>query len=167
MKWINDLRNSSGGFLEKHFLNIDTCVHGPTFWGDTLRTVAHLHGAHTRPYSDGYPDYTQRPGEYQLAEYPNPQAAQQMWYHDHALGITRLNVYAGLVGLYMVRDAAEAALNLPAGEYEVPLVIVDRVDEPHNNFIPVEEPTLPRRLALWLHQECAWGGGRRGRTCLG
>ena len=49
-----------------------------------------------------------------------------MWYHDHAMGITRLNIYAGLFGLFVIRDRVEDALNLPSGEYEIPLVICDR-----------------------------------------
>jgi spore coat protein A len=61
-----------------------------------------------------------------LATYHNNQRAAGIWYHDHALGITRLNVYAGLAGLYFVRDAVEQSLNLPTGPYEVPLVLQDR-----------------------------------------
>ena len=48
------------------------------------------------------------------------------WYHDHALGITRLNVYAGLFGGFFVRDDFEDGLNLPKGQYEIPLLIYDR-----------------------------------------
>lgn len=49
-----------------------------------------------------------------------------LWYHDHAVGITRLNVYAGLAGLYIIRNEEERALNLPSGIYEIPLVIQDK-----------------------------------------
>jgi spore coat protein A len=49
-----------------------------------------------------------------------------LWYHDHALGINRLNVFAGLVGLFFVRDSVEDVLHLPRGRYEIPLVICDR-----------------------------------------
>jgi FtsP/CotA-like multicopper oxidase with cupredoxin domain len=63
--------------------------------------------------------------------YPNQQDATLLWYHDHALGITRLNVYAGLAGGYILRDAGELGLigegKLPSGPYEVPLVIQDRM----------------------------------------
>jgi spore coat protein A len=59
-------------------------------------------------------------------DYPNWQQPATIWYHDHALGITRLNVYMGLAGFYLIRDAAEAALGLPTGLHEVPLVIQDR-----------------------------------------
>ena len=50
-----------------------------------------------------------------------------LWYHDHALGINRLNVYAGLLGTFFIRDAVEDALNLPKGKYEVPLILYDRL----------------------------------------
>lgn len=52
--------------------------------------------------------------------------ASMLWYHDHALGITRLNVYAGLAGLYIIRSNEERSLNLPSGVYEIPLVIQDK-----------------------------------------
>src|SRR5260370_9329875 len=42
------------------------------------------------------------------------------------MGITRFNVYGGVAGLYIIRDAEEAALHLPAGPYEIPLLIQDR-----------------------------------------
>jgi len=50
-----------------------------------------------------------------------------LWYHDHALGINRLNVFAGLFGMFFVRDEFEDALGLPRGKYEIPLVIYDRI----------------------------------------
>lgn len=49
-----------------------------------------------------------------------------MWYHDHAMGETRLNVYAGLAGFYILRDSLENRLNLPKGNYEIPLLIQDK-----------------------------------------
>jgi hypothetical protein len=49
-----------------------------------------------------------------------------LWYHDHAIGQTRLNVYAGLAGIYLIRDDTEDALGLPGGGYELPLLIQDR-----------------------------------------
>jgi spore coat protein A len=42
------------------------------------------------------------------------------------MGLNRLNVYAGLVGMFFIRDHQEDALNLPAGKYEVPLILYDR-----------------------------------------
>jgi len=64
--------------------------------------------------------------------YPNNQQAGTVWFHDHALGITRLNVYMGLAGLYLVRDAVEDALNLPSDE--VPLALQDRRFNPDGSL---------------------------------
>ena len=62
--------------------------------------------------------------------YENQQEAGTLWYHDHALGITRTNVYMGLAGFYILRDPNEDALRtagvLPDFPYEVPIVIQDR-----------------------------------------
>lgn len=68
--------------------------------------------------------------------YPNTQRPATLWLHDHALGVTRLNVYAGLVGFYLIRSADPAdhptvaggkgPAVLPSGQYEIPLVIQDR-----------------------------------------
>ncbi|MER5636771.1 multicopper oxidase domain-containing protein [Kitasatospora sp. NPDC002227] len=88
--------------------------------------VTHLHGAVTGGGHDGWTDNAVPAGEAQLSEYPNDQAATALWYHDHAMGITRLNVNAGLAGLYLVRDEEEDQLGLPADEFEVPLVLCDR-----------------------------------------
>jgi FtsP/CotA-like multicopper oxidase with cupredoxin domain len=65
---------------------------------------------------------------------PNDQPPTQLWYHDHALGMTRLNVYAGLTGNYIIRDPRDPLAAppdgevspLPSGDYEIPLVIADR-----------------------------------------
>ncbi len=88
------------------------------------RASLHLHGGYTEPESDGYPEDTFRPGEDHSYRYENDQAAGSIWYHDHALGLTRLNVYAGLAGFYFVRGEADASL--PGGEFEIPLVLQDK-----------------------------------------
>lgn len=124
--WINDLRDSTGALRGQHYLPVDPCLDGPDTEGPAARTVVHLHGGHVGPESDGYPEFTIRPGGRQIFHYPNIQPPATLWYHDHALGITRLNVIMGLAGFYLIRDAAETALNLPSGEYEIPLAIQDR-----------------------------------------
>lgn len=48
------------------------------------------------------------------------------WYHDHANHVTRLNVFAGLAGIWLIRDKEEARLDLPDGDFELPLVIQNR-----------------------------------------
>jgi spore coat protein A len=93
--------------------------------------ITHLHGGHVEAQYDGYPELAFPPGESSgVYEYPNNQDAGTLWFHDHALGITRLNVYMGMAGVYLVRDAIEDALSLPSGEYEIPLAIQDRSFNP-------------------------------------
>ena len=89
-------------------------------------TVVHLHGGRTAAGSDGWTENACLSGQFTTSDYANDQQATLLWYHDHAMGITRFNVYAGLAGLYIIRDAEEAALHLPAGPYEIPLLIQDR-----------------------------------------
>ncbi len=130
---------------EQHLLPVDTTVHcGPdarqqhSHCRPFVRTVVHLHGGHVPDHSDGYPEAWYSPGfkekgphwSRQVYDYPNDQEATMLWYHDHAMGITRLNVYAGLAGLYVIRDDNEDRLqragHLPAAAYDIPLVIQDR-----------------------------------------
>ncbi len=103
--------------------------------------VTHLHGGETPSAYDGHPDawftYNGKKGSAfvtTLYSYPNAQEPATLWYHDHALGITRLNVYAGLAGFYLLRDSnnckdedcCRKKLVLPEGAYEIPLAIQDR-----------------------------------------
>ena len=90
------------------------------------RTVAHLHGARVPHASDGYPEDWFGPGHSKLCFYPNQQDAATLWVHDHAMGVSRLNVFAGLMGWYILRSDEEAALNLPAKDHELYLMIYDR-----------------------------------------
>jgi spore coat protein A len=105
-------------------------------------TVTHLHGGEVPSGSDGGPeqwftatgihgpDYeTAIPTDPNAAVYyyPNEQLPATLWYHDHALGVTRINVMSGLAGFYLLRDPADPiAPYLPNGAYEVPIVIQDR-----------------------------------------
>ncbi|MFG2876592.1 multicopper oxidase domain-containing protein [Streptomyces sp. NPDC048337] len=87
-------------------------------------TVTHLHGAPNNGGSDGWPHNAGLTGTSQISQYPNLQPSAALFYHDHAMAITRYNVHAGLVGMYLVRDAEEKALALPTRE--VPLILSDR-----------------------------------------
>ncbi|SDJ79751.1 multicopper oxidase family protein [Sediminibacillus albus] len=126
VRWINNLPN-------RHLLPVDRSVHNVAREPE-VRTVVHLHGSETKADSDGYPEAWFTSGfretgpafSREVYEYPNHQRAAALWYHDHAMGITRLNVYAGLAGMYIIRDKQEKLLNLPAGDYEIPLLIQDR-----------------------------------------
>lgn len=110
-----------------------------------IPTVPHLHGGEVPPELDGGPDswftgastqgfqysqghafYTQgKPvnGE-AIYRYPNSQDAAMLWFHDHTLGITRLNVYAGLAGAYLIQDPTSPIQDLPPA---IPMIIQDRM----------------------------------------
>ena len=88
--------------------------------------------------------------------YPNKQSARMMWYHDHAVGITRLNAYAGLATGYLLADEVEAALMSSlkiTADRQVPLVVQDKVFNPDGSlwypstydtgFFDLEEGGLP------------------------
>ncbi len=130
VEWVNALPNA-------HVFPIDHKLHGAESNVPEVRTVVHVHGARTPPDSDGYPESWYSPGKSAIAWYPNQQDAAMLWYHDHAMGINRLNIYAGLAGLFIVRDDTEAALNLPSGKFEIPLVLCDRLlDRDHQLYYP-------------------------------
>ncbi len=115
---------------------IDTSLNGALESDKTNPRVAvHLHGGNTDPQSDGGPEDTFTVGEHRTYHYNNDQEATTLWYHDHAMGITRLNVYAGLAGYYLLRDQYDTGesdnpIGLPSGPYEIPLAIQDRMFNP-------------------------------------
>jgi len=119
VEWANELPTA-------HFLPIDHTVHGAEADKPAVRVVTHLHGGKVPAKSDGYPEDWFTPGKSATYFYPNSQDAAHLWYHDHALGITRLNVYAGLFGNFFIRDSFEDGLNLPRGKYEILLSLCDR-----------------------------------------
>lgn len=88
--------------------------------------VTHLHGGRTQADSDGWADNTILSGQVAHYSYPNDQAATLLWYHDHCMHVTRLNVFAGLAGAWIIRDDEEHSLQLPHGDHEIPLIIQDR-----------------------------------------
>jgi spore coat protein A len=105
--------------------------------GTDVRVMTHLHEGFVAADSDGNPAVRPDgfgPGETQTVHYPNQlpqQPASLAWFHDHATGATRLNVFAGLAGAYIIRDKHDTGaepnpIGIPGGAYEIPLVIQDR-----------------------------------------
>ena len=131
--FLNNLPTARGQ-RGSHLLDVDECAHGPNYWADSARISTHLHGGHVPARVDGQPELTILPGEIDVYEYPNNQDPATLWYHDHALGITRLNVYSGMAGFYLLRDDFENNLGLPSGEFEVPIVIQDREFNPDGSL---------------------------------
>lgn len=124
--WWNDLP-------QKHFLPLNYPLHVMPDAPPT-RTATHLHGARVPAISDGYPEDWYGPGRNRLCFYPNHQEATGLWCHDHAMGASRLNIFAGLMGWYLLRDDVEDSLGLPSGKYEVPLLIYDRSFDPQGQL---------------------------------
>lgn len=164
VKWENKLPR-------KHIFPVDHTLHGTMDTPD-VRTVVHLHGANVDAASDGHPDaWYSRDNQYvghkysrEVYEYTNHQAGATLWYHDHAIGITRLNVYAGLAGFYLIRDFLEERLNLPKGPFEIPLLIQDKTFNadgslfyPDNATPPVENP-IPSTPSFFFGNTIAVNG---------
>jgi spore coat protein A len=118
--WVNRLPR-------KHFLPVDHTIHGAGEDVPEVRATVHVHGARVPSDSDGHPERWIVPGQTARFYYPNQQEAATLWYHDHTMGINRLNVYAGLIGAFLIRDRTESALGLPQGRYDIPLIICDRL----------------------------------------
>jgi len=105
--------------------------------------VTHFHGGEVPSAFDGNPNSWFTPGAAikgsgyvtSTYTYPNAQEASTFWYHDHAMGITRLNVYAGLAGFYLLRDPAHEPANLPSGAYEREIVIQDRMFDTNGQLL--------------------------------
>ena len=111
----------------RHFLPIDHRIHGAEKDKPEVRAIVHVHGACVPTASDGYPDDWYVPGQSRLHTYPNRQDAATLWYHDHAMGINRLNIYAGMFGNFILRDTHEHSLNLPRQVCYVNLSAVSNV----------------------------------------
>ena len=89
--------------------------------------VVHLHGGLTPAVYDGWAENLIAPGQSVVFHYPMDQRAALLWYHDHVMGITRFDVYAGLAGMWVIRDEGERELGLPEGPpFEIPILIQDR-----------------------------------------
>lgn len=154
VSWVNRLKNP-------HLFAVDPTLHWanpnhmpmeppkpwpafPPGFYDAQRpvpVVIHLHGGEVPSVYDGHPEawFTcngKTGDKFRTATYtyPNSQEAATLWYHDHALGITRLNLYAGLAGFYLLRRKKPEKtsspqirkFSLPDGKYEIPLLIQDR-----------------------------------------
>ncbi len=147
-------------------LDVASCFLG---YRGPVPAVTHLHGGEVPSAFDGGPDQWFTPdgrrGDgyrtlFPTAEnaavyrYPNTQEAATLWFHDHALGATRLNVYGGLAAFYLLRDLwdtgrADNPARLPAGAQEIELAIQDRRFDVHGKLLYPVEPTNPEVHPSW------------------
>ena len=123
--------------------------------GNQVRLMTHLHGGFVAAEDDGNPAITPNgfgPGQTQTVFYTNqePQMpASLLWFHDHGLGATRLNVFAGLAAAYILRDEHDTGaepnpIGIPGGAYEIPLVIQDTAVQPRRH-LPLSRQRHRRR----------------------
>jgi FtsP/CotA-like multicopper oxidase with cupredoxin domain len=186
IKYVNNLPASP---VLRSYLTIDQTIH----WADPLAqghlftpytgpipTVVHLHGGEDQSTSDGVPEawFTNNglhgPGYFTAAptsrnaaiyKYPNRQQSTTLWFHDHSLGITRINVYSGLAAFYFIRDQFDTGqfrnpLGLPAGNQEIELMIADRQFDVNGQLLfpdsnanpsPVDgPPSNPQIHPFWI-----------------
>jgi len=178
--WANSLKK-----VNAHLLPVDTSMHwcyslpgydSFSIANDGVPIITHLHGGHTDFQFDGNPEFFYGPdgviqgpqwanvpgGFTEKFSYDNNVPAGNLWYHDHALGITRLNVYAGMAGFYFVRDNFDTGVpgnsaGFPAWPYEKAYAIQDRMfletgelfypaypgDPYYADFITGEDAVLP------------------------
>jgi len=141
-------------------------------------TVVHLHGGHTPAEHDGWPtDLLLPAGEDATAgahhgqvwtgtrehAYPMNQRAATLWYHDHRMDFTGPQVYRGLAGFHLIRDAEEDALGLPSGDRELPLMITDRAFDADGSL---RYPSLDHTLHQVPGVERDWVEGVLGDVIL-
>ncbi len=150
-----------------HILPVDTSIPGADAGALENRMATHLHGGAVPWISDGGPfdwfapngthgaSFRNGPGSVfdnfsphmvpGQADYYYPNAlgssARLEWYHDHALGITRLNAYAGIATGYLIRDNVVAAMEnngtIPPLSRLIPLIFQDKI------FIPAGGNPVP------------------------
>jgi spore coat protein A, manganese oxidase len=153
VKYTNNLGTTASSQLLAYNQSTDQALHWADpymqmgsflHYAGPIPAVPHLHGGEVPPWIDGGPDAwflsdgskhgsqyyskdiaTSTNPNYAIYRYPNVQEAANIWFHDHTLGATRLNVYAGLAGAYVITDPANDPAGLPGPI--VPVVIQDRM----------------------------------------
>src|SRR6478736_33124 len=128
VEWFNEIEG-------KHLFSLGTTPHPIENAETDVPFVTHVHGLEVSSKSDGFPNaWFTHSGKHgpdwdgNVYEYPNSQPATALWYHDHTIGMTRYNVYAGLAGAYLIRDPNTEPKGLVQDEdtQEMPLVLQDR-----------------------------------------
>jgi spore coat protein A len=179
IRYVNDLQGPGGTPpVLQSTITVDQTIH----WADPLGqhgamtpyvgpvpAVTHLHGGEVPSAYDGGPDAWWTPGGLfrgpgyvtDTYTYPNAQEPTTLWYHDHALGMTRLNVYAGLAGFYLLRDPRKEPANLPGGHadtrvdqygnlYEREIVIQDRLFDTNGQLLWPNTGINPMVHPYWI-----------------
>jgi spore coat protein A len=180
IKYVNNLGNTAGSNVLAYTQSTDQTLHWANpnnlpmgdparmqHYDGSIPAVTHLHGGEVPPVIDGGPDQwftsngTQGAAYYTGAggggnsvnfTYPNSQEAASLWFHDHTLGATRLNVYAGLAGAYILTDNTANPLpaNLQGPADIVPLVIQDRMFDTNGQLYMPAVGINPTEHPFWI-----------------
>ncbi|HWP25870.1 MAG TPA: multicopper oxidase family protein [Xanthobacteraceae bacterium] len=102
-------------------------------------TNIHWHGLHVPADMDGHPRHVAPAGREFIYEFDIKDRAGTYWYHPHPHGRTGKQIYSGLAGLFLIEDDEEQALELPRGEYDVPLVLQDRTFDADNQLVYLDD----------------------------
>ncbi len=111
-------------------------------------TIVHWHGMHVPAEMDGHPRFVIGRGETYTYEFDVLNRAGTYWYHPHPHGRTGPQVYMGMAGLLLVTDDEEEALRLPSGEFDIPLVLQDRVVDPRGQFVYLPNGPMDRMMGF-------------------
>jgi len=176
--------DGSPAMLQK-YLTVDQTIHWAdplnqmgSFapYAGPVPAVAHLHGGEVQSFFDGgpgqwftpasalypaglrgaaYASYIPAAPGNAVYHYPNTQEAATLWFHDHALGSTRINVYGGMAAFYLLRDSFDTGvpgtgLNLPAGAQELEVVIQDRMFDTNGQLYFPDLGINPATHPFWI-----------------
>lgn len=99
------------------------------------KSIIHWHGLHVPEEADGHPRLVIGTDETYIYDFTVADRAGTYWFHPHPHGRTGPQVYAGLAGLFIIKDVEEMALALPSGKYDIPLIIQDRIIDSDNQLV--------------------------------
>jgi len=152
----------------------DCATNNPAFYTGPVPIVTHVHGAHVEGHSDGYPEQWwlpkandipmgyathgtvfddstgTNPGDTGYADfvYRNDQPATTLWYHDHSLGMTRSNVYAGPAGFWLVRGGPYDMVTDGKSKKGAPAVLPGPAPVAGQGVLALNVPGDPVRSAI-------------------
>lgn len=173
MTYVNNLTNAMYQYLTVdqtlHWADPQNTMGMAPYSGADVPAVVHLHGGEVPATIDGGPDawwtntssflkgsaYYSDTGagpNQAIYTYPNVQGSTTLFFHDHALGATRINVHAGLAAFYFIRDPVEATIipPLPGGPYEIEILIQDRMFDTTGQWLFPDVGVNPGIHPFWV-----------------
>ncbi|OQR93843.1 Zinc (Zn2)-Iron (Fe2) Permease (ZIP) Family, partial [Achlya hypogyna] len=154
VEWFNTLGSSThllGKYIEPTLLRSNS----ECYPNCGIPVITHMHGLESPPQYDGLPHYSIYKNQSFNAVYTNRQGASTKVYHDHAIGLSRLNVWAGLFGMYIIQDDVLDAKYGLANMTDIPVMIADKIIDPSGKLLYTSVVTCPIVGTLWMSE--SWG----------